>query len=176
MSKRLLITLVFACFCLASKAQVEKGTKLIGGALSLDLAFDDDDEADDFLLNPSYGVFIVDRIALGGNLRIAYDKKGETGQTDISLGPFARLYILGNAQLRMMIDARTGYLYSVSKVGDVSSTDHGFQFFGGPGLSYFLNDNVSLDAVLGYNYRTFGADANSSNLRLVAGLQIYLSK
>ncbi|MDX1685636.1 MAG: outer membrane beta-barrel protein [Saprospiraceae bacterium] len=156
-------------------AQTEQGVKMVGGMLDLDLAFDDDDDAFVFALTPQLGIFVVDRIALGGDLGIEYFKRGDDNSTtSFSLGPFARLYVLGGGDLQMFIDARMSYLLNRSKVVDVSDTQHGFQFLGGPGLSYFLADNLALDFTLAYNYRTFGEDANSSNLKLLAGFQIFL--
>lgn len=157
-----------------SIAQTEEGSRMIGGLLDLDLAFDNDDDAFQFIFTPRYGLFVRDGIAVGGQIGIAYEKFGDKNtDTDISLGPFGRIYLFGG-DLKMLIDAEMSYIYNRRKVSDVSDTSHGFQFFGGPGLSYFLSDNVSLDVVLGYNYRTFGEDAASSNLKLVAGFQIFL--
>lgn len=170
-------TLVFLALLTSGSvhAQIEQGSKMVGGLLSLDLAFDDDDDATQFSFSPRYGVFVVDRIALGGDLGIDYAKIGdETSATQLSIGPFARLYVLGSGDLKMLLDARASYIFSKIKDSDLVTKDHGFQFFGGPGLSYFLGDNVSLDIILGYNYRTFGEDAVSSNLKLVAGFQIFL--
>lgn len=173
--RNLIVFIFVALAVFQADAQVEQGRKMVGGMLDLDLAFDDDDDAFVFSFTPRYGVFVVDRIALGGSLGINYNKIGEGNSvTDFSLGPFARLYILGGGDLQMFLDARASYLYSRQEIASRSDTEHGFQFLGGPGLSYFLTDDISLDITLAYNYRTFGEDASSSNLKLLAGFQIFL--
>ena len=157
-----------------ANAQTESGAIMVGGLLDLDLAFDDDDDAFQFIFTPRYGKFIADGLAVGGQLGIVYEKFGdENTDTDITLGPFTRWYIFGG-DLRMLLDAQMSYIYNRRALPASSETNHGFQFFGGPGLSYFLSDNVAIDVILGYNYRTFGEEAASSNLKLVAGFQIFL--
>ena len=172
---RYLVVLLIVVFAIAeSDAQIEQGTRMIGGSLDLDLAFDDDDDAFEFLFTPRYGLFVKNGLAVGGEIGIRYEKTGEEiTETDLFLGPFSRWYLFGGETIKMLLQAEMGYLYSRNKIGGSSATEHGFQFFGGPGLSYFVTDNVSLDVILGYNYRTFGDDAVSSNLKLLAGFQIY---
>jgi hypothetical protein len=172
--KYLLIIIVFIASYTDANSQTEEGSRMVGGSLDLDLAFDDDDDAFEFLFTPRYGIFVKNGLAVGGEIGIRYEKTGDDNtETDIAFGPFARWYILGGETLKMLLQAEAGYLYSRNKIGGSSATEHGFQFFGGPGMSYFISDNVSLDVILGYNYRTFGDDAVSSNLKLLAGFQIF---
>jgi hypothetical protein len=151
-------------------AQTDQGRWLVSGILDADLSLDDDDDATFFSLKPGVAKFVVDRLALGGNIGIDYREAGTTSTTNVTIGPYARWYILGGGVVQMFLQAEANYIYQ--KTGDVS--DNGFEFFGAPGLSYFISDNVSVDVQMGYNYRTFGDEATSENIRLLAGFQIFL--
>lgn len=154
--------------------QTEQGNWMLGGRLDTDLSLDDDDDATLFELRPSAGKFLLDNLAFGATLGVRYDEKGENSTTTFELSPFARWYILGGGDLRMFLQAEFGYLYQSSELQLASESSSGFGFFGGPGLSFFFSDQVSLDVQLGYNYRTFGENATSENIRLLAGFQIFL--
>lgn len=154
--------------------QTEQGNWMLGGRLDTDLSLDDDDNATLFEVRASVGKFMFDGLALGGTLGIHYDEDGDVTRTTFELSPFARWYILGGGDLRMFLQAELGYLYSSAELQMASKSSSGFGFFGGPGLSFFFSDQVSLDVQLGYNYRTFGDDATSENIRLLAGFQIFL--
>jgi len=148
---------------------------MISGVLDTDLSLDDDDDASLFMLEAGLSKFVLNRLALGGNIGIERVETGIGSITDLTLGPVARWYILGGGSLQMFLQAEVDLIYQKVNpdIGDDSS-DTGFGFFGAPGLSYFFTDNVSIDIQMGYNYRTFGKDVTSENIRLLAGFQIFL--
>lgn len=175
MIRILLFSMALMCVSQIGHSQTEQGRWMISGVLDTDLSLDDDDDASFFLLEAGLSKFVLNRLALGGNVGIDRSETGLGAVTNFTIGPVARWYILGGGNLQMFLQTEVDLIYQRVKpdFGD-SSSDTGFGFFGAPGLSYFFTDNVSIDIQMGYNYRTFGEDATSENIRLLAGFQIFL--
>jgi len=127
-----------------TKAQTEKGDWLIGGNLNFKAA----KHTTDFGIHPNAGYFFADNFAAGGNIGLDYSKVGDYKQTTFSAGPFARYYVGDMAKpFRPFIHTEVNFgTFKTNGASSISST----AFYLAPGAAYFLNKNVSLEALAGY--------------------------
>lgn len=159
----------------SSFAQTEEGSFLIGGTAGFNNQFEDGDDIFSFDLSPNVGLFVADDIALGANISVGYASFGEFNQTTLTLAPFGRIYIGASDNMKFLVEASGGYLYA--RVGGDLINDpegvNGYIVSGGPGVAFFLNENVAIEGILGYT--RVGGDFNTnSNLAFRFGVQAYL--
>lgn len=178
----LLATVVFSSI---GNAQIQRGYYLIGGNLAnFSLGFSD---GRPFSMNitPKVAWFTTDKIAVGGFVDIGLSTAEGAGTTfNYGLGPLARYYF-GSSDVsttttsarrssRFFLEGTVG-LQGINAAG--GSNTNGLGIGIGPGLAYFINDNIALEGLLKYNKAFgFGDDAASSLLQLNLGFQIYLPR
>ncbi len=143
----------------AAQAQIEKGSKLIGGS-GFEL-FQDPYYA---RLMPNMGYFITNRLAIGSSLYVnvyGYNNYIERG---VGLSPFARYYF-GKGHNRLFALGSLGYRYSwheSTEVNNAFKSSNGRPIGElGIGFTHLLTDQVGLEAILIFS-------------RINFGLQIYL--
>lgn len=185
--KKHLLAIVIAMVSLAvtAKAQTEKGYYLIGGDLGgFSIGFS---EGTPFNLNitPKVAWFKNDHLALGGFVDIGLSTaKGQGTTFNYGAGPLARYYFGAAAvntettsarrSSRFFLEATAG-LQGFNTSGGSSTNGLGIGI--GPGLAYFINKNIALEALLKYrNAFGFGNDGGSSVLDFGLGFQIYLPR
>lgn len=141
----------------------------------------------DIGLSPKVGWFVRDNFLIGGIANIGYSKSPETnGQSSESfvygLQALTRLYIAPTdvdvdqlpRGLRFFAEINGGL--SGVNVKDGPSTN-GFAYGAGPGLAYFITDNVSLETTLKYNgLLGAGNTAYQHAVSLNFGIQIFLDR
>lgn len=170
--KRLLVAFTLSVFVLSVNAQTVAGKFLLGGSSSMDFSSstqkyktDDDDGTDgkliQFSLTPLAGYFVVDGLAVG--LQLEYDIYSYKDEDDderftqsvFMFSPFVRYYY-GTAPIKPFAEIALGVGSQKIKEPDYfgegtqtsTSGIFGFQFK--LGAAYFLNDNVSIDAGIGF--------------------------
>lgn len=150
-------------------AQFNTGSKMVGASTSLDLGFSSQkytgsNEATKYTtidINPRAGYFIMNGIAVGGDLgyyfsRSKYDGDDPYTTTEFRIGPFGRYYYKSVGPVRPFGEVKLGggtsaYRYYVT--GEKNTTRHNILYAGaGVGAAFFLADNFALEALLGYNY------------------------
>ncbi|KIC91409.1 outer membrane beta-barrel protein [Flavihumibacter sp. ZG627] len=159
--------LLLSCLCL--KAQTEKGDWLVGGNFTLNTS-----NNTTISLNPSAGHFFAKNLAGGGTIRLLYDKSGDNSSTVFGIGPFIRYYF-GKSNLKPFLMSE--YLFTSTKLSfdGNTNTENGADFFIGPGLAAFVNDNVAIETIVGYtNTKIKGFDSDGG-LAIRIGFQVYLS-
>ncbi len=125
-------------------------------------------------LTPNAGLFIINNLAVGGNVGLDYSKFGSIKTTNFTIGPFVRYY-LTNADVRPILHGAINYLNQKTK--NVSSvTDHGINYFLGGGAAIFISDQVSLDVLLGYDHSKLKDFDGSGGFAMTIGFQVYLLK
>ena len=163
---------------LPSTAQLQKGSVLIGGDLAgFDLGLN---EGSTFTMNltPKIAWFVRDNLALGGYVDFGLATAKEAG-TNVSygVGGLGRYYFPTKdvnvaRSTRFFTEANLG-IQGVNTPGANSTNGLGLGF--GPGLAYFVTNNIALETLLKYNgILGFGSNATSSRLSLNLGFQIYL--
>ncbi|RYY01097.1 MAG: hypothetical protein EOO53_19785 [Gammaproteobacteria bacterium] len=179
MKKVLLFALfVFAVGAIQSKAQLQKGSVLIGGDLAgFDLGLNEGSTFN-MSLTPKVAWFVRDNIALGGYVDFGLaSAKGAGTNVSYGVGGLGRYYfptadVNVARSTRFLMEANVG-IQGVNTPGGNNTNGLGLGF--GPGLAYFVTDNIALESLLKYNgILGFGSNATSSRLSLNLGFQIYL--
>ncbi|MEO5681759.1 MAG: outer membrane beta-barrel protein [Chitinophagaceae bacterium] len=180
-------TSIFILLCTVGQksfAQTQKDHFLIGGSLSnINLDFQEGNTAFSLDITPRVAWFVKDNFALGAEVLLGVDaSKGYTA-FNYGIGPIARYYIpVKDAALpnrtRIFFDGNVGiYGQNVKTSGLPSTNTNGLGVGIGPGLAYFINPNIALEALAKYNLNVgFGNSTTNNSLRLALGFQIYLPK
>jgi len=169
--KKILLTLFLVTVLIHANAQTEKGDWMVGGGFRLNTAENNTVIA----LNPNAGLFVINNLALGGNLGFSYTKTGTVKVTGFGIGPFVRYYFT-NANVRPILHSHLNFLSEKTKVTTSSSTNTGINYFLGGGAAIFISDQVSLDALLGYDHTKIKDFEGSGGFAMTIGFQVYLLK
>lgn len=170
--KKILLTLVLSFGLIVANAQTEKGDWMVGGGFRLNTS----DNNTVIALTPNAGVFIIKNLALGGNLEFSYAKTGDTKITVFGIGPFVRYYFT-NANVKPILHGNLGFISQTTKTtGFPSSTNSGLNYFLGGGAAIFISDQVSIDALLGYDHTKIKDFDGSGGFAMTIGFQVYLLK
>ncbi len=159
-------------------AQLQKGSVLIGGDLAgFDLGLN---EGATFTmsLTPKVAWFVRDNVALGGYVDLGLSTaKGAGTSANYGVGGLGRYYfpkadVNIARSTHFFVEANAG-IQGVNTAGGNSTNGLGLGF--GPGLAYFVTNNIALETLLKYNgIIGFGSSSTSSRLQLNLGFQIYL--
>lgn len=168
--KKILLALVLSIAVILANAQTDKGDWMVGGSFRLNTAKSNTTIG----LTPNAGLFIIRNLAVGGNIGFSYSKFGSNKTTDFRVGPFVRYYFT-QADVRPIVHGAFNYLNSRIK-NITSNTDKGINFFVGAGAAIFLNDQVSLDALLGYDHNKLKGFDGNGGFAMTIGFQVYLLK
>lgn len=185
--KKHLITFFVASTLLAvtANAQLQKGYYLIGGDLggfSLGL---NDATPFDLSITPKVAWFRNDNFAVGGFIDLGLSTAKGAGTTfNYGVGPLARYYFGSTAVNTNTTSARGSSRFFVEATAGLqgfnvpgSGSTNGLGIGIGPGLAYFLNQNIALEGLLKYNNAFgFGDDASQGQLKFGFGFQIYLPR
>lgn len=187
MKKHLLALAVTAVgLATTATAQLQKGYYLIGGDLaSTSIGFSD---GTPFNLNitPKVAWFRSNNLAIGGYVNLGLSTaKGAGTSTSYGIGPLARYYFGNDASVsttttsarssgRWFLEGDFG-IQGINVSGGSSTNGLGVGI--GPGVAYFVNQNIALEALLKYNkVFGFGNDGGQSVLALNLGFQLYLPR
>lgn len=176
--KKLIFTLLLSSAVVSGlMAQTEKGNVLWGANVgNIQLDFQKGSTQFGIDLNPKIGYFIQDRLAIGPEVTIGYHTTSGDDIFNYGVGAFGRYYLYkGEAEVsnnsRWFIEANAG----INGVNTGGSNTNGLGLGIGPGVAYFLNKNVALEALLKYNFTAgFGNSTTANRLGLGVGFQIYL--
>jgi hypothetical protein len=175
---RMAVSICFLICSLSARSQLQKGNVLLGADIAnLDLSLNTGSNFS-ALLNPKFARFIQNDFALGGyiNFRIS-TAKGAGTSVRYGIGPLARYYfddgtVNLTSHARFFVEANAGFEGSNPAVGN-STNGLGLGF--GPGIAYFMTQNIGLEALLKYQgIIGFGSSVTTSDLTMAFGVQIYL--
>ncbi len=177
------------CLSFSGFAQTEKGNFLLGGSSSfeytaLKLKLENNGSSDDLGkttsldFTPGVGYFLADNFAVGVEtaLSFAVDKDEDDNKDKYSSAvviPFMRIY-MGKGKVKPFIHGGLGPGWAKSKTaGYFSDYEFSYKLFAyevSGGLSFFLNDKVSLEVGLGYaSLATKYDDDYSDSKNITAG-------
>lgn len=169
-------------------AQTQKNWYIIGGNIShLNVDFQKDNTVFNFDLTPRVAWFIQDNLAVGLSILagVSTSKTNSTTSTSFryGIGPVARYYITGNAlnsvrKTRWFADLNIGFSGANTKItGESSISTNGIGTGLGPGIAYFINQNIALEALAKYNLSAgFGNSTTVNSLSLEIGFQVHLPR
>jgi len=159
--------IMFVFFCSLAKAQFNTGSKMVGASSSVDLGFSSQKyegsaDATKYItidVNPRAAYFIMNRLAVGGDLgyylsRSRYDDEDPSSTNTFLIGPFVRYYYKSIAFVRPFAEFKIGGGTSANKyfiVGTPTKIRHNILYTGaGVGAAFFLAENFALEGMLGY--------------------------
>ncbi|MEO7047155.1 MAG: outer membrane beta-barrel protein [Ferruginibacter sp.] len=184
MKKIALAIVILAGFSFASKAQTQKDWFLIGSDISdIGLNIQKGNTAFSFAVSPKVAWFIKDNFALGGQVNLGINTKKGSTDFNYGIGPLARYYfgskdVSTPKKTRLFGEANVGIFGQNTKVtGSSSYNTNGLGFGIGPGVAYFINENIALEGLVKYNGTVgFGNSTTVNAVNFNLGLQIYLPK
>ena len=171
---------------LNSEAQTQKNWFIIGGDIAnLNVGLQKNNSTFNFDFTPRIAWFLRDNLAVGlyALAGIGSTKTGTITSTSFNygIGPVARYYFTGKAlesvnKTRWFADANVGINGSNNKTtGQPSVTTNGLGVGFGPGLAYFINRNIALEALVKYNLIVgFGKSTTDNSINFGVGFQIHL--
>jgi len=188
MKKFFFLATAFCLTGIVSNAQTQKGHYLIGGNIG-NIGTTLQKGGSDFgiQVTPKVAWFIDDNLAVGGQVALGYQTKRNAGNTfSYNVGPLARYYF-GDAEMdkvninapkpvRFFAEANAGISGEnyKAKGADAISTN-GFNVGVGPGVAFFLNENIALEALAKYDLTLgFGSTPAINRINIGVGFQIYL--
>ncbi|HTN08395.1 hypothetical protein [Agriterribacter sp.] len=169
--KKTILTQLLVSSLFIVNAQTGKGDWMAGGNFRLNT----EKNTTAIGFTPNTGIFILQNLAIGGNVGFDYSKVGDNKATDFRIGPFARYYFT-QANVRPFVHGVFNYLNRQVKTHISKNTEQGINYFLGGGAAIFLNDQVSLDALLGYNHSKLKGFDGSGGFAMTIGFQVYLLK
>lgn len=176
MSIRFYGLLVFFFLCIPFvQAQTSKGTLLIGGNVSGHFLREENLYMAD--ISPTVGLFVEDRLAIGGNIQLGIARYGQGGKyTSLKILPMGRYYFGKRQEMAniFFLQADAGYHRINTIVQDIYIAKSGLGGGVGPGLSFFLNRMVSVEGLVKLSsfWYTEGSSSLQSEFRI--GVQLYL--
>ena len=133
-------------------SQTEKGSTLVGGALSLQTTKNNSN----FVVTPNIGFFAANNFAMGGSLNLNFSKLGELKSNQVGVGPYLRYYF-GKTQTKPFVVTEGNFLSTKYEAIDPVSnlktekSSTGVGFLVGLGFAAFVNDVVAVEGLSGYN-------------------------
>ncbi|QEC51193.1 outer membrane protein with beta-barrel domain [Anseongella ginsenosidimutans] len=176
MKKLFALTALLAAVTFAH-AQTEEGNLLVGGNISnFRLDFQDESTTFQMTLTPKIAYFVRDNMALGGYGELGIiASEGNDAIVNYGIGALGRYYI-SDADVvivrdsRFFLEANAGF-HGNNGAANTNGIGIGF----GPGWTYFITENIGLEALLKYNLTVgLGNSTTNNNLNLGVGFQIYL--
>ncbi len=168
--KKVLASLIILCITTGLRAQTAKGDWMVGGYFRINTT----DNNTQVGFTPMAGAFVIDNLAVGGNLLFEYQKTDDNKLTTFGIGPFVRYYFT-EANVKPMFHGSLSFLSQKFKVPGFSTTASGLNYFLGGGAAIFISEHVSIDLLMGYDHTRFEGDGQGG-FALNVGFQVYLHK
>lgn len=177
MKKLVLGAAIFAAGLFTANAQIQEGNWMVGGQVA-NVKFTNGFNMD---LTPQVGYFVKDNWAIGGlvSLNVGSPAGSRATQTDWGLKAFTRYYF-GPNEVNTLLNNGRFFTEGSAGFGGKNSSGNGLSTNGlglgiGAGYSYFVTNNISLDALLKFDTSVGGGNKIANgDLGLNVGFQIYL--
>ena len=132
----------------AVSAQVEQGSVIIGGNLSLNTVYQGDIGNTTFNISPMAGFFVTNHLVVGGRFQIAFTTgDGPDGRT-LGASPMIRYYF--NRQSRVCVFGQGSFDW-LSIKNENSDAQVGLGAGLGVGADFFINRYVALEGIIGFD-------------------------
>lgn len=171
--KKFSVVLFVAVFIIISSAhaQTDKGDWMVGGSMTISTATNNSE----FALQPSAGYFFAKNFVAGASFTLDFGKTGNEKTNAESVGPFARYYFnLKSPVFKPFLHAEYNIGNTVTKFPDSKSSNTFGNFLLGAGGAFFINNNVALEAVAGFNHTKVQGLSAENGFLFRIGFQVYL--
>ena len=166
----------------AAFAQTQKGNILVGAdLLNFGLNFQKGNTQFQLNLNPKAAWFIDDNLALGAEVIAGLNTQKGATSFNYGVGALARKYFGTEATnltrtTKWFAEGNIGF-YGTNLTGTnlPKTSTNGIGIGFGPGVAYFLTQNIALEALAKYNLTVgLGNSTTNNNVGFGLGFQIYL--
>ncbi|HNP23118.1 MAG TPA: outer membrane beta-barrel protein [Panacibacter sp.] len=180
--KRIFLTACTLLIITAAFSQTQRGNVLVGAELAnIGFNFQEENTQFSFNLSPKAAWFLRDNVAIGPEVLLGLNTQKGATSVDYGVGIFGRKYLGAGATnlartTKWLLEANAG-IYGTNLSGDEveKTSTNGLGLGFGPGIAYFLNPNISLEALAKYNLTVgFGSSTTNHKLGINLGFQIYL--
>lgn len=168
--KKIYMYLCAVCCGYGALAQTEQGSWLIGGNLVLNTG----DNSTTFAISPTAGYFVINNLAVGGNVGLSFSKFGENKTTRFGIGPLTRYYF-GRRNIRPFGHGEINFTSEKLKVPGTTNTENGIEYLLGLGLAGFINQSVALETLAGYTHSKIKGRDGDGGFEMRIGFQVYLN-
>lgn len=164
--------------------QITKGNWLVGGNASFSQQNPSSTaiamfKQTDFQITPFAGYFLMDKVAVGLNPSLEYEKVSSYTSLIINVGPFVRYYFL-EADKMFNLFGQGSYSYGSNTLktpGQQGQGEHSNTFAFSAGPVVYFNSSVGLEFTINYSTKKFvGFTGNNKELSFGIGFQIHLEK
>ncbi len=170
MKKNIILVSFLFCFISVS-AQTNKGDWMVGGTIKINTG----ESNTQIGLTPSAASFIGKNFAVGGAIGYEYNKQGNVSSSTFGVGPMARFY-MGTSDFRPFFHTHFNFTSVKNTTATTSTTTNGISYLLGFGGAFFINKNIALETIGGYNYSAFKNAPSSNGFNFSVGFQVYLKK
>ncbi|MEP6748330.1 MAG: outer membrane beta-barrel protein [Bacteroidota bacterium] len=171
MKKIIMSVLAITVMASAVNAQTEKGDWMVGGNIAISTATNNSQ----FTLQPMGGYFVAKNFVVGADVALNFGKVGDTKTSVVSAGPFARYYInLKNSNFKPFFHAEYNLGNLVTTTPLSKNTNTTGKFFLGAGGAFFINSNVALEGVAGYEHTKVQGSPTENGFLFRLGFQVHL--
>jgi Outer membrane protein beta-barrel domain len=171
MKKIVLSLLAITVMAVAVNAQTDKSDWMVGGNMTINTTKGNSE----FTFQPSAGYFFAHNFVAGAQFTLSFAKQEDTKYSTFSVGPFARYYFnIKDSQFKPFVHADFNFGSTAVKdyLGKTSTTVT--SFFIGAGGAYFINNNVALEALAGYNRSKIETYDPTNGFLFRIGFQVHL--
>jgi Outer membrane protein beta-barrel domain len=152
-------------------AQTEKGDWMVGGDMSINTTKGNSE----FALQPMAGYFFAKSFVAGSEFNLTFRKEETTKTSIFGVGPFARYYFdLKSSDFKPFLHADFNFSSETDKDELNKNSTTITSFFIGAGGAYFINSNVAIEAVAGYNRSKVENLSPDGGFRFHLGFQVHL--
>ncbi|RYG28912.1 MAG: hypothetical protein EOO01_39015, partial [Chitinophagaceae bacterium] len=169
--KKLLLGMSFLMTVGFVSAQTNKGDWMIGGNFRINTA----ESNNEVTIQPMAGYFFAKSFAAGSEFILSFSKFGAEKSRSIGIGPFARYYFdLNNSSFKPLVHSSVTFQSVNTKENSIESTNTVTSIYILGGAAYFINENVALEALAGYNRSKYENLDSEGGFVFRLGFQVHL--
>jgi hypothetical protein len=175
-TKVLTIALLSSLCLFGLYGQTEQGTWMLGGGASTGYHFQSDNNYFSIYLSPDMGYFLAENLVAGASIPLSLTIEEDYRSIGYGITPFIRYYFGPPSELMFFVTGSFGIDGWSSKYDDTTNSSTSITGNAGVGCTYFLNESIGLETILGYTYYKPKDYDPTSNISLSLGFQIYFSR
>ena len=179
--KKLLLAGAFSILGITANAQIQKGNYMVGGELAAANFGLNKGGQFNFEVTPQAAFFVQDNWAVGPYIRLGFSGNDASNKFTYGIGALSRYYFSPGEQGvdsllkhgRFFVEGNVGI--GGENISEPSTSANALDLGVGPGYTYFITQNIGLDASLKLNGNLgFGNRGTTSNVGFRLGLNIFL--
>lgn len=179
--KKLFCIGLFSLFSFSASAQLQKGNIMIGGELAAANFGLNEGSGYSFQITPQAAFFVQDNFAVGPYINLGFSGVNSVNTFKYGVGLMSRYYLSpGEQGVDSLLKHGRFFLEGNAGIGGTTVSNGGPSANGldlgvGPGYTYFISDNIGLDASVKLNGNLgFGNRGTTSSVDFRLGLNIFL--